>query len=460
MAKYIPEPFRIKMVENIKMLTREERCDKIREASYNLFRLKGEDVYIDTLTDSGTNAMSSEMWSGLLRGDEAYAGAKSYYRFIQACQDVFGYGFFCPVHQGRAAEKVLFPNLLHPGTYALANLFFDTTRGHVVLSGARALECVCEEAKHPELVAPFKGNMDTALMEQTILEKGPENVGLVVMTLTNNSAGGQPVSMANLREVSRICQKYGIPLCIDAARYAENAMFIKQREAGYADKSIPEIVRECFSYADMFTMSAKKDTLVNMGGVIGIKDPDSPLIPGIKANCISFEGFYTYGGLNGRDLECLAVGLYEGMDESYLTYRLGSIAYLGGRLDELGIPYQKPAGSHACSFPLTNLYGMPHGEACAFTLDYFIRFNAAHADGDGRITALARDCGFDSPAAMADAVHDMKNRMGMRTNLCELGVESDAEIHALAHQSMSMLMTLNPVPLTEEDIYKMFCALK
>ena len=340
MVKYIPEPFRIKMVENIKMLTREERCDKIREASYNLFRLKGEDVYIDTLTDSGTNAMSLEMWSGLLRGDEAYAGAKSYYRFIQACQDVFGYGFFCPVHQGRAAEKVLFPNLLHPGTYALANLFFDTTRGHVVLSGARALECVCEEAKHPELVAPFKGNMDTALMEQTILEKGPENVGLVVMTLTNNSAGGQPVSMANLREVSRICQKYGIPLCIDAARYAENAMFIKQREAGYADKSIPEIVRECFSYADMFTMSAKKDTLVNMGGVIGIKDPDSPLIPGIKANCISFEGFYTYGGLNGRDLECLAVGLYEGMDESYLTYRLGSIAYLGGRLDELGIPYQ------------------------------------------------------------------------------------------------------------------------
>ena len=206
MVKYIPEPFRIKMVENIKMLTREERCDKIREASYNLFRLKGEDVYIDTLTDSGTNAMSSEMWSGLLRGDEAYAGAKSYYRFIQACQDVFGYGFFCPVHQGRAAEKVLFPNLLHPGTYALANLFFDTTRGHVVLSGARALECVCEEAKHPELVAPFKGNMDTALMEQTILEKGPENMGLVVMTLTNNSAGGQPVSMANLREVSRIRQ--------------------------------------------------------------------------------------------------------------------------------------------------------------------------------------------------------------------------------------------------------------
>ena len=356
MVKYIPEPFRIKMVENIKMLTREERCDKIREASYNLFRLKGEDVYIDTLTDSGTNAMSSEMWSGLLRGDEAYAGAKSYYRFIQACQDVFGYGFFCPVHQGRAAEKVLFPNFLHPGTYTLANLFFDTTRGHVVLSGARALECVCEEAKHPELVAPFKGNMDTARMEQTILEKGPENMGLVVMTLTNNSAGGQPVSMANLREVSRICQKYGIPLCIDAARYAENAMFIKQREAGYADKSIPEIVRECFSYADMFTMSAKKDTLVNMGGVIGIKDPDSPLIPGIKANCISFEGFYTYGGLNGRDLECLAVGLYEGMDESYLTYRLGSIAYLGGRLDELGIPYQKPAGGHGIFLDAQKFY--------------------------------------------------------------------------------------------------------
>ena len=355
-AKFIPEPFRIKMVENIRMLSREERCEKIREAAYNLFRLRGEDVYIDALTDSGTNAMSSEMWAGLMRGDEAYAGAKSFYRFQAACEDIFGYGFFCPVHQGRAAEKVLLPSFLHEGKYAIANLFFDTTRGHVVLTGARTLECVCEEAKHPGLVSPFKGNMDVELLRKTILEKGAENVGLVVMTITNNSAGGQPVSMANMRETAAVCREFGIPLCIDAARYAENAMFIKQREPGYEDKSIREIVREYFSYGDMFTMSAKKDTLVNMGGVVGIKDPDSPLIPKIKANCISFEGFYTYGGLNGRDLECLAIGLYEGLDEDYLKYRLASIAYIAGKLDELGIPYQKPAGGHGIFLDAAQFY--------------------------------------------------------------------------------------------------------
>jgi tryptophanase len=358
MAKFIPEPFRIKMVENIKMLSKEERCQKIAEANYNMFRLRGEDIYIDTLTDSGTNAMSSEMWAGLMRGDEAYAGAKSYFRFIDACKDIFGYGFFCPVHQGRAAEKVLFPTFLHRNNYAIANMFFDTTRGHVVLAGARAIDCVCDEAKHTDLVAPFKGNMDCVLLEKTILEKGAENVGLVVMTLTNNSAGGQPVSMANLREVSNICKKYSIPLNIDAARYAENAMFIKQREEGYADKSIKEIICECFSYADMFTMSAKKDTLVNMGGLIGIKDADSQLIPAVKAGCISFEGFYTYGGLNGRDLECLAIGLYEGLDEDYLRYRLGTMAYIGEKLDELNIPYQKPAGGHGIFLDAKKFY--PH----------------------------------------------------------------------------------------------------
>lgn len=354
--KFIPEPFRIKMVENIKMTTREEREQKIKEASYNLFRLKGEDVYIDTLTDSGTNAMSSEQWSALMRGDEAYAGASSYYRLMDVCNDVFGYGYYQPVHQGRAAEKVLFPTMLCKGKYAIANLFFDTTRAHAELAGARCLECVVPEASDTGLRVPFKGNMDIAKMEAAIQEHGADKIGLVVMTITNNSAGGQPVSVENMRQVSEICKKYGIPLCIDAARFAENAYFCKRDEDSCKNMTIAEIVKKTFSYADMFTMSAKKDTIVNMGGLIGIKDPDSPLILKVKANCISFEGFYTYGGLNGRDLECMAVGMREGMEEDYLRYRIGTMEYIGGCLDELGIPYQAPVGGHGIFLDAAKFY--------------------------------------------------------------------------------------------------------
>jgi len=356
MAKFIPEPYRIKMVEPIKMTTREDRERYIKEAGYNMFRLRGEYVYVDTLTDSGTNAMSDAQWAALMMGDEAYAGAKSYYKLIDAAKDVFGYGYIQPVHQGRAAEKVLFPSFLTKGKYAIANLFFDTTRAHVELAGARCLECCNPEAADTQLRAPFKGNMDVAKMEEAILEKGPENIGVVVITITNNSAGGQPVSLKNMREVSAICKKYHIPLNIDAARYAENAMFIKQREPECKDMSIREIVRACFDCADMFTMSAKKDTIVNMGGLIGVKDENAPFILKIKANCISFEGFYTYGGLNGRDLECLAVGLYEGLDEDWLRYRLGTMQYFGDRLDELGIPYQSPAGGHGIFLDAAKFY--------------------------------------------------------------------------------------------------------
>lgn len=354
--KFIPEPFRIKMVENIKMTTREEREQKIKEASYNLFRLRGEDVYIDTLTDSGTNAMSSEQWSALMRGDEAYAGASSYYRLMDVCKDVFGYGYYQPVHQGRAAEKVLFPTMLCKGKYAIANLFFDTTRAHAELAGARCLECVVPEASDTGLRVPFKGNMDIAKMEAMIQEYGADKIGLVVMTITNNSAGGQPVSVENMRQVSEICKKHGIPLCIDAARFAENAYFCKRDEEACKNMTIAEIVKKTFSYADMFTMSAKKDTIVNMGGLIGIKDPDSPLILKVKANCISFEGFYTYGGLNGRDLECMAVGMREGMEEDYLRYRIGTMEYIGGCLDELGIPYQAPVGGHGIFLDAAKFY--------------------------------------------------------------------------------------------------------
>lgn len=345
-VKYVPEPFRIKMVEPIKMLTREERERKIRDAKYNLFNLAGEDVYIDLLTDSGTNAMSQDQWAGVMRGDEAYAGAASYYKLMEAGRDIFGYEYIQPVHQGRAAEKVLFPTFLSAGKYAISNMFFDTTRAHVELAGARAVDCVAEEAKDPSRRAPFKGNMDVEKLEKLILEYGADRVGLVVMTITNNSAGGQPVSMKNMRDVAEVCRKYNIPLDIDAARYAENAYFIKRDEEGYGDKSIKDIVHEMFSYGDMFTMSAKKDTIVNMGGLIGIKDGESPLILKVKANCISYEGFFTYGGLSGRDLEALAIGLYEGIDENYLRYRNGQMEYLAARLDDAGIAYQSPVGGH------------------------------------------------------------------------------------------------------------------
>ncbi|MDR1832405.1 MAG: tryptophanase [Fusobacteriaceae bacterium] len=356
--KYVAEPFRIKMVEPIKMLTREEREEKIRKAHYNLFNIEGKDVYIDLLTDSGTNAMSSHQWSALMLGDEAYAGASSYFRLMDAARDIFGYDYIQPVHQGRAAEKVLFPVLLTKGKFAISNMFFDTTRAHVELAGGRCIDCVVQEAKIPSRRAPFKGNMDVALLEKTILEKGPENVAIVVMTITNNSAGGQPVSMKNMREVAEICKKYRILLDIDAARYAENAYFIKRDEAGYQEKSIKEIVREFFGYADAFTMSAKKDTIVNMGGLIGIRKDDPDLILKIKAACISYEGFYTYGGLNGRDLETLATGLYEGLDEDFLKYRIGQVEYLASRLDDAGIEYQSPPGGHGVFVDAAKLF--PH----------------------------------------------------------------------------------------------------
>ncbi|MCJ8343434.1 MAG: tryptophanase [Cetobacterium sp.] len=343
--KYVPEPFRIKMVEKIKMLTREERIEKIKEAKYNLFNLAAEDVYIDLLTDSGTNAMSDDQWAGIMKGDEAYAGGKSYFKVLETVQSIFNYNFVQPVHQGRAAEKVLFPLLLQKGKVAISNMFFDTTRAHVELAGARAIDCVVPEAKNPKLRANFKGNMDVEKLEKIILEHGPENVGLIVMTITNNSAGGQPVSIENMRNVSKIAKKYNIKICIDAARFAENAFFIKEREDEFKNSSIEEITKIMFSYGDMITMSAKKDAILNMGGLLGVKD-DEELFGKVKANCICFEGFTTYGGLSGRDLEAMAQGLKEGMDEDFLRYRIGQIQYLASKLDDENIAYQSPAGGH------------------------------------------------------------------------------------------------------------------
>ncbi len=356
-VKYIPEPFRIKMVETIKVLTREEREQKIKEADYNLFNLRGEDVYIDLLTDSGTNAMSDSQWAGVMRGDEAYAGGRSYYNLLEACEDIFGYKYMQPVHQGRAAEKVLFGLLMGPGDFSISNMFFDTTRAHVEIAGARAIDCVVKEALDPKVRVPFKGNMDVEKLERLILEHGKEKVKLIVMTITNNSAGGQPVSMQNMRDVSEVCKKYDIPLCIDAARFAENAYFVKQREEEFKNSSIKDITKEMFSYADMFTMSAKKDAIVNMGGLLGVKE-DKELFQLVKGRTISFEGFTTYGGLAGRDLEALSIGLYEGLDEDYLKYRSGQMEYLASKLDDAGIAYQSPIGGHGVFIDAREMF--PH----------------------------------------------------------------------------------------------------
>ncbi|NLY77396.1 MAG: tryptophanase [Tissierellia bacterium] len=355
--KYYAEPFKIKMVEPIKILTPEERLKRIEEAHYNLFYLDSQDVYIDLLSDSGTGAMSTEQWAGMMTGDEAYSGSKGYKRLVEVAQSIFGYQYIQPVHQGRAAEKVVMPIFLGPGKYAIANMHFDTTRAHVEIAGARAIDCVVPEALDTETYSPFKGNMDTKKLVELIEELGAENIGLIIMTVTNNSAGGQPVSMENIRETSEIAKRYKIPLLIDAARYAENAYFIKTREKGYEDKSIREIVLEMFSYAQIFTMSSKKDAIVNMGGLVGIKD-DEALYEKVKANTIPFEGFISYGGLAGRDLEALAIGLEEGIDINYLRYRIGQMEYLASRLDEANIPYQYPVGGHAVFIDAKKL--LPH----------------------------------------------------------------------------------------------------
>ena len=356
-VKYFAEPFKIKMVEPIKILTREERLKKIQEANYNVFSLAAEDCYIDLLTDSGTGAMSADQWAGIMRGDESYSGSKSFYRLQESAKDIFGYAFIQPVHQGRAAEKVVMPILLGEGKVSISNMHFDTTRAHVEIAGARAVDCVVPEALDTESYAPFKGNMDNERLVRLIEEYGKENVGAIIITVTNNSAGGQPVSMKNIKETSEIAKRFGIKVVIDAARFAENCHFIKRREEGYGDKSIREIARELFSYGDLFTMSSKKDAIVNIGGLVGVKE-DADLFEKVKANTIPFEGFISYGGLAGRDLEALAIGLQEGVEEDFLKYRIGQMEYLSSKLTEAGIPHQTPAGGHAIFLDAKKL--LPH----------------------------------------------------------------------------------------------------
>lgn len=346
MIKYIAEPFKIKMVEPLKMTTREQREVYLKEANYNLFGVDSDNVYIDFMTDSGTGAMSDSQWAGMMIGDESYAGGRGYKKLQTAVKDIFNYKYCQPVHQGRAAEQVLLPSYLKPGQKCISNMHFDTTRGHVGLLGARPVDIVVPEAKDTQTYVPFKGNMDVDRMDAYIKEVGAENVGVIIMTITNNSAGGQPVSMANLKATRAVADKYEIPMIIDAARYAENAHFIREREEGYNDTEIIDIVREMFSYADAFTMSAKKDAIVNMGGLIGVRE-SLELYTDVKSLTIPYEGFVTYGGLAGRDLEALSIGLYEGLDKDFLRYRIGQVEYLGAKLKEAGIPFQYPVGGHA-----------------------------------------------------------------------------------------------------------------
>ncbi|HPW65665.1 MAG TPA: tryptophanase [Salinivirgaceae bacterium] len=339
------ESYRIKMVENIKKSTREERKQWIKEAKYNLFFLKSDQVFIDLLTDSGTGAMSDQQWSAMMLGDESYAGARSYYNMKNAIKEILGFDYFLPTHQGRAAENVLYSTIIKEGNILPGNSHFDTTKGHIEFRRAIALDCTIDEASDTQLEIPFKGNVDLKKLEKVLQETPREKIPCVILTVTNNTAGGQPVSMENIRGVSKLCKKYNILLQIDSARFAENAYFIKIREKGYENKTVKEIVKEMFSYADIMTMSSKKDAIVNMGGFVAFKSEE--LWKNCQKFCIMNEGFVTYGGMSGRDMNALAVGLDEGTEFDYLETRIKQVEYLGSKLDEYGIPYQRPAGGHA-----------------------------------------------------------------------------------------------------------------
>ncbi len=341
----IIEPFRIKVVEPIHLGTREERGRRIAEAGYNVFQLKARDVLIDLLTDSGTGAMSANQWAGIMRGDESYAGSESFLRFERAVKEIFGFRHVVPTHQGRAAERILFELVCRPGQTVPNNGHFDTTRANIEYVGGEALDLPCPEAESLSEPHPFKGNIDLDRLRGTIETLGTDRIPLVMLTVTNNTGGGQPVSMANIRATSELCHRHAIPLYLDACRFAENAYLVQQREAGYADVPLIEIAQEMCSYVDGCTMSAKKDGLANIGGFLATNDDD--LAARERQLLILTEGFPTYGGLAGRDLEAVAIGLHEALDPQYQRYRIRSSAYLGDRIAEAGVPIVQPPGGHA-----------------------------------------------------------------------------------------------------------------
>jgi len=342
---YPLEPYKIKSIERIQKLSREQREKALIISGYNVFSIPSEKVFIDLLTDSGTSAMSDSQWAGIMTGDESYAGSRNFYHFKKTVQDIFGFKHVIPTHQGRAAERILFEVTTHRGNFVPNNIHFDTTRANLEVRGVVCEDLVQEKAYDPEADILFKGDMDISKLEQFIDEKKPENIPFVMITITNNSGGGQPVSMGNIKDVSQICRKQKIPFYIDACRFAENAYFIKKYESGYSQKSIHEIVKEMFSYADGATMSAKKDALVNIGGFLAVNDDELALK--LKNNLIISEGFATYGGLAGRDMEAISRGLKEVIEQDYLDHRIGQVGYLWGLLKKAGIPLYAPSGGHA-----------------------------------------------------------------------------------------------------------------
>ncbi len=339
------ESYKIKMVEPIHRSSREERELWMEEAGYNLFNVRSERVFIDLLTDSGTGAMSDRQWSEMMLGDESYAGASSYYKFKNAISDIFGFEYALPTHQGRAAENVLFSVLVHEGDVVPGNSHFDTTKGHIEFRKAKAVDCTISEAFDTTLQHPFKGNVDLDKLEDVLKNTPSGKIPMIILTITCNSSGGQPVSMQNMREVSHLAKKYGIPVYYDSARFAENAYFIRKREKGYEKMPIRDIVTEMFSYADGMTMSSKKDAIVNMGGFIALRDKN--IYRQASTFNIMFEGYITYGGMSGRDMNALAQGLYEGTEFDYLETRVEQVAYLGKKLTDYGVPVQMPYGGHA-----------------------------------------------------------------------------------------------------------------
>jgi tryptophanase len=345
MANYIPEPFKIKMVEPIQLISREGRKKALQAAGYNVFGLRAEDVYIDLMTDSGTSAMSHHQWAALMQGDESYAGARSFFHLKEVMDEIFRFKHFVPTHQGRAAENILASIMIKPGQYIPSNMHFDTTEGNIRARGGRPTNLVIDAAYDPAVRVPFKGNMDIHKLRNLIQEHGPENIPLGMITITNNAGGGQPVSMENLRQVATTYKEFGIPFFIDACRFAENAYFIKLREPGYENKSPLEIAQEIFSLSDGATMSAKKDGIVNIGGFLAMND--SALFEKVRNELIMREGFPTYGGLAGRDLDAMAIGFKEALEIPYLNYRLGQTSYLGERLLKHGIQIIEPPGAHA-----------------------------------------------------------------------------------------------------------------
>jgi tryptophanase len=378
------EPFRIKVVEPLKLTTRTERVEIIKKAHYNIFNIPAEDVYIDLLTDSGTSAMSQEQWAALMVGDESYAQCRNWFHLEAVVKDITGFKYILPTHQGRPAENILFLVYIHPGDAAIANMFFDTTVTHVRHKGGLPRELIIDEGLDPESEHPFKGNVDISKLEDYIQREGREKVALIHVSVTCNNNAGQPVSMANLRAIRQVADKYGLPFTLDAARFAENAYFIKLREEGYAHKSIKEIAREMFSYTDGCTLSAKKDGLVNIGGFLALNDEEKYRMA--QQQLILLEGFLTYGGMAGRDLEALARGLTEVLDENYMANRIRQVHYLGNQLIDAGIPVLKPLGGHCVMLDMKRF--LPHLSQDVFPCEAFL--TELYVDSGTRATGIGQ----------------------------------------------------------------------